>query len=428
MDECDWTLLTRFSQHEDHGAFTALVRRHRPLVQATCRRVIGNRSDSEDAVQATFFQLARNAERLVEDSRPQRSLAAWLSRVATNTCLDTMRSLSARRSREQEYLRRRNPDSGRVSTENLVPLVDELVHELPEKYREPIVLCYLQGKQHSRAASELGITVSAIRRRIQSAKSMLRSRFAGRGIPVSMFLLHMLMDNLAAGADPSTGTTPASTPATELPLPTQSSSPVTTTGGAASAGKLAAGMTQGHWAFKVGLLSVAIGVITLLYHSIGEGNAVESPAAANPAVALPDEVEPQLADQLAPADEPDSLVVSNRNASPPIRHARESREIAEPRMRMFADREPPSAVAPPEDPPESITNVALTLEMTTDRAVPMAEEPAVAIEPEVPLREVEELFGIEWHKTIESATAAAREEPDRPILCFRVLGELSGFM
>src|SRR2546421_258547 len=54
----DAELLERFAARRDESAFTALVRRHGPLVLAACRRMLNDRHAAEDALQATFLVLA----------------------------------------------------------------------------------------------------------------------------------------------------------------------------------------------------------------------------------------------------------------------------------------------------------------------------------------------------------------------------------
>src|SRR5262245_66271423 len=74
----DELLLQRFLAHREEAAFAALMERHGPMVLAVCRSVLDHPQDAEDAAQATFLVLARNAASI----RRQSSLASWLHGVA----------------------------------------------------------------------------------------------------------------------------------------------------------------------------------------------------------------------------------------------------------------------------------------------------------------------------------------------------------
>ena len=74
----DAELLRRFAQQRDAAAFEQLLERHGPLVWGVCRRLLPHESDCEDAFQATFLALARQAGRLYG----RQPLAAWLHTIA----------------------------------------------------------------------------------------------------------------------------------------------------------------------------------------------------------------------------------------------------------------------------------------------------------------------------------------------------------
>src|SRR5262245_46123932 len=74
----DADLLGRFTGVHDEAAFTALVRRHGPMVLGVCRRLLRDPHDAEDACQATFLVLLQKAGSI----RRRASLASWLHGTA----------------------------------------------------------------------------------------------------------------------------------------------------------------------------------------------------------------------------------------------------------------------------------------------------------------------------------------------------------
>src|SRR2546423_14538286 len=85
-------LLEAYVAHRDEAAFEALVRQHGPMVLNTCRRILSNAHDAEDAFQATFLVLVRKAATI----QPRHRVAHWLYGVAWRTARKA-RALAARR-------------------------------------------------------------------------------------------------------------------------------------------------------------------------------------------------------------------------------------------------------------------------------------------------------------------------------------------
>jgi RNA polymerase sigma factor (sigma-70 family) len=179
----DGQLLARFVRHRDGEAFAALFRRHGPMVWGVCRRVLGDGDTAEDAFQATFLILVRKAGAI---GRPEQ-LANWLYGVACRTAARA-RALAARRAAREQPGEVDVPaaeEAGAAEWRDLRPLLDEVLAELPDKYRAPVVLCYLEGKTYAEAAQALGWAEGTVSGRLARARALLHSRLSRRGLALS---------------------------------------------------------------------------------------------------------------------------------------------------------------------------------------------------------------------------------------------------
>src|SRR5262245_43666886 len=147
-DLTDGQLLQPFISRRDEAAFEALVRRHGPMVWGVCRRALGNHQDAEDAFQATFLVLARKAATVADRG----ALANWLYGVARNTARKAKSMNTRRRANERRLADRPRPEAPEEVWQQLLPLLDDELGRLPDKYRIPIVLCDLEGRPIKEAA------------------------------------------------------------------------------------------------------------------------------------------------------------------------------------------------------------------------------------------------------------------------------------
>ena len=162
----------------DEAAFEAIVNLHGPMVLSLCRRFLRDPRDIEDAFQATFLVLARKAGSI----RNREVLSSWLYGVAYRIAV---------RSRA-EVLRRRSVETGVTllddrtvvaarDVDEIGPVLDQELSRLPEKYRAPIVLCYLKEQTHDQAAAELRWPVGTVRSRLARGRELLKQRLTRRG-------------------------------------------------------------------------------------------------------------------------------------------------------------------------------------------------------------------------------------------------------
>jgi RNA polymerase sigma factor (sigma-70 family) len=199
-DRTDGQLLDAFAQNHDPNALDALVRRYASLVWGVCRRVLRDEHEAEDAFQGTFLVLVRRAAAL--DRRG--SLANWLYTVAYHLALRARLQTARRRVQEKEAADMATPEADTFHRE-LSDLLDEELHLLPDKYRQPLVLCYLQGKTNEEAAQELGYPAGSMSRHLTRGRDLLRERLSSRGIALSTAVLTAgLAETANASAPPAT--------------------------------------------------------------------------------------------------------------------------------------------------------------------------------------------------------------------------------
>jgi RNA polymerase sigma-70 factor (ECF subfamily) len=173
----DRELLERFARGQDEEAFEALVQRHGPLVLGVCRRVLRDWEDAQDAFQATFFVLARKAGSL---AKPE-ALGNWLYGVAYRTAVKAKARAARRRECERQAGRATPNPASEEARRDLCEVLGEELSRLPEKYRAPLVHCYLEGKTNQEAARELGCPLGSMSGRLARGRELLRERLAAPG-------------------------------------------------------------------------------------------------------------------------------------------------------------------------------------------------------------------------------------------------------
>jgi RNA polymerase sigma factor (sigma-70 family) len=196
----DRDLLARFAATADETAFEALVRRHGPLVWGVCLRLLADPHDAEDAFQATFLVLARRAAAVGR----RELLANWLHAVARRCALKARAVRARRRCHERQVEVMPEPCAAPQSAwEELRPDLDEELARLADKYRLPVLLCYLQGLTRNEAAATLGWPPGTVAGRLARALDLLRRRLARRGLTLAAGALAAALTGRASAAVPA---------------------------------------------------------------------------------------------------------------------------------------------------------------------------------------------------------------------------------
>src|SRR5437660_2664153 len=174
----DGELLQRFALGRDESAFATLLHRHGPLVLGVCRRILHSVHDAEDAFQATFLVLARKASAI----RQPDCVASWLYEVAYRLARKMKADVSKRRLREEKVPPAEPHEPPDLSWRELKAVLDEELHQLPEKHRQPLLLCYLEGLTQEEAAQQLGWPRGTLKRRLERGRELLKGRLVRRGL------------------------------------------------------------------------------------------------------------------------------------------------------------------------------------------------------------------------------------------------------
>jgi RNA polymerase sigma factor (sigma-70 family) len=253
----DGELLAAFVRDKSEASFEALVSRHGTMVYNVCRRALGEH-DAEDAAQAVFLTLAHKAASL----QNRESIAGWLHHVAWHVSVRARRSTHSQKAREQGAGSMMTSSStAEPQWEQLKELLDEELDALPEKYRQPLLLHYLEGQTQEAAAKSLGWQPGTVATRLHRGRELLKERLARRGAVLSLALLATLISKNASAAALPSAFSAATAKAATLALAGQAAA---TVGVSTQAISLSKGVLHAMFISQVKLAAIVTLAATLL--------------------------------------------------------------------------------------------------------------------------------------------------------------------
>jgi cytochrome c peroxidase len=208
----DQDLLQQFQEHKDEAAFASLVHRHGGMVWGVCRGLLRNEADAEDAFQATFLVLAGKANSI----RKSAALACWLHGVAHRISLDARSRSACRQRNEIARPGREAFESDDLSWREVQQVLHEELAGLDERYRGPLVICYLEGKTQDQAADQLGVAKSTVKEWLERGRALLRARLVRRGLGSTAILAAATLPTFASEFVPAGLASNAAKAATSL--------------------------------------------------------------------------------------------------------------------------------------------------------------------------------------------------------------------
>jgi len=172
----DELALVKRCRDGDLGAFEEMYRAHAGRLFSVAFRLLGNATDAEDLLQEIFMA----AHRKLDTFRGEAALGTWLYRLATNLCLDHLRSRSGRSSQvtdsiEDEQRLIDSTTSGLAEQTVTKMDIERAMAKLPEGCRAAFVLHDIEGLEHREVADVLGIAEGTSKSQVHKARTKLRA-------------------------------------------------------------------------------------------------------------------------------------------------------------------------------------------------------------------------------------------------------------
>jgi RNA polymerase sigma-70 factor (ECF subfamily) len=164
-------------------AFGVLIKRYEKQIYSLAYRLTNNKDDAQDFAQEAFLKIYNNLDKY-DKGRP---FFPWMYKVASNVCYSELRQskpqanevplekviefsplIPDKSTHPEEY----------SQTREVQRLVKQAVAELPEKYRVPLVLKYLEDMSYKEISEIMEIPVSTIETRLYRGRALLQKRLS----------------------------------------------------------------------------------------------------------------------------------------------------------------------------------------------------------------------------------------------------------
>lgn len=172
----EWIEQSRMGNRE---AFAKIVRQYQGMVSAVTLNVVGDYDQSEDLAQETFLTVWKKLPELREPEK----IASWIYGIARRTALNWIEKQQRNPLRGAAELDgdtavdpRLELEQARRKNEQSLELVWSTVKELPETFREPLLLYYRYSKSAAEIAVSMDLTEDAVNQRLSRGRKMLKAK------------------------------------------------------------------------------------------------------------------------------------------------------------------------------------------------------------------------------------------------------------
>ncbi len=143
-------------------------------------RMLADPVEAEDIAQEALLRLWNYADRWVEGGP---GIAAWLSRVGTNLCIDRLRKTRRQTNEEAPDRADETPlADAAIESDEVKQAVIECIGGLPERQRASIILTYYEQLSNQLAADNLEMNIKAFESLLYRARGILKDCVEGKGV------------------------------------------------------------------------------------------------------------------------------------------------------------------------------------------------------------------------------------------------------
>jgi len=173
---CDDTALVKQFAQGDNNAFETIIENHRHDVASLANRLLGWPGDVDDICQEVFLAAYLGLKKF----RHQSSIKTWLFKITINKCRTHRRRRMLQLKFFTKTVRQDNDPSDvpklAADDDHQSSRIRKAVRSIPGKYREPVILKYLNQMPSDRICEILGITKNTLHVRLNRARNMLKEQ------------------------------------------------------------------------------------------------------------------------------------------------------------------------------------------------------------------------------------------------------------
>ena len=179
--------LAKLCQSGDNSAFEALVKRYEKQIFSLAYRLCGDYDEAADLAQEAFVQVYKG----LGHYDPDKKFFSWMYRVAHNTCINVLHK-KPKTAADLDSIAEIVPDDNNSANQpetayynkELGETIEQAIMSLPDKFRDPIYLRYVQELSYKEIGDYLDLPVSTIETRLFRGKQALKNKlreYAERG-------------------------------------------------------------------------------------------------------------------------------------------------------------------------------------------------------------------------------------------------------